>query len=98
LGRRPVTLQVLIDDGTSRLMQLRFVPSESTASYFEALQGYLEAHSCPIAFCSDKHLLGMESVEKSAIQPSSTPLPSTLEIARSDDFTHSHRTTTTTLY
>jgi hypothetical protein len=35
---------VLIDDATSRLMQLRFVPSESTDSYFEALQGYLHAH------------------------------------------------------
>jgi hypothetical protein len=33
------TLLVLIDDATSRLMQLRFVPSESTDSYFEALQG-----------------------------------------------------------
>jgi hypothetical protein len=31
-------------------MQLRFVPSESTDSYFEALHGYLEAHGCPVAF------------------------------------------------
>src|SRR5258708_31681444 len=36
-------------------MQLRFVPSESTDSYFEALQGYLKAHGCPVAFYSDKH-------------------------------------------
>jgi hypothetical protein len=49
------TLLVFIDDATSRLMQLRFVPSESTDSYFEALQGYLEAHGCPVAFYSDKH-------------------------------------------
>ena len=49
------TLLVLIDDATSRLMQLRFVPSESTDSYFEALQGYLNAHGCPVAFYSDKH-------------------------------------------
>ena len=34
-------------------MQLRFVPSESTAFYFEALQGYLKDHGCPIAFYSD---------------------------------------------
>ena len=33
------TLLVFIDDATSKLMQLRFVPSESTDSYFEALQG-----------------------------------------------------------
>ena len=51
----PCTLLVFIDDATSRLMQLRFVPSESTNSYFEVLQGYLEAHGCPVAFYSDKH-------------------------------------------
>ena len=36
-------------------MQLRFVPSESTQSYFEALRGYLDEHGCPVAFYSDKH-------------------------------------------
>jgi hypothetical protein len=34
----PCTLLVFIDDATSKLMQLRFVPSESTDSYFGALQ------------------------------------------------------------
>jgi transposase len=51
----PCTLLVFIDDATSRLMQLRFVTSESTESYFEALDGYLKAHGCPVAFYSDKH-------------------------------------------
>jgi transposase len=51
----PCTLLVFIDDATSKLMQLRFVPSESTDSYFKALQGYLDAHGCPVAFYSDKH-------------------------------------------
>ena len=51
----PCTLLVFIDDATSRLMQLRFVASESTGSYFEALQGYLATHGCPVAFYSDKH-------------------------------------------
>jgi len=51
----PCTLLVFIDDATSRLMRLRFVPSESTDSYFEALRGYLKAHGCPVAFYSDKH-------------------------------------------
>ena len=51
----PCSLLVFIDDATSRLMQLRFVPSESAFAYFEALQGYLEAHGCPVAFYSDKH-------------------------------------------
>jgi transposase len=49
------SLLVFIDDATGRLMQLRFVPSESTSSYFECLRGYLDAHGCPVAFYSDKH-------------------------------------------
>src|SRR5829696_375397 len=51
----PCTLLVFIDDATGRLMELRFVRSESAFAYFEALQGYLEAHGCPVAFYSDKH-------------------------------------------
>jgi hypothetical protein len=51
----PCTLLVFIDDATSRIMQLRFVPSESTDSYFEVLRGYLDVHGCPVAFYSDKH-------------------------------------------
>src|SRR5271163_3597926 len=51
----PCTLLVFIDDATSQLMQLSFVPSESTDTYFEALRGYLERHGCPVAFYSDKH-------------------------------------------
>src|SRR3981189_1385364 len=34
------TLLVFIDDATSRLMELRFVPSESTFAYFEALKSW----------------------------------------------------------
>ncbi len=51
----PCTLLVFIDDATSTLMQLRFVKSESTFSYFEALDGYLADHGRPVAFYSDKH-------------------------------------------
>ena len=51
----PCTLLVLVDDATSKFMQLRSVPSESTDSYFAALRGYLDAHGCPVAFYSDKH-------------------------------------------
>ena len=55
-GRAPrCTLLVFIDDATSTLMQLRFVKSESTFSYFEALRGYLANHGRPVAFYSDKH-------------------------------------------
>ena len=51
----PCTLLVFIDDATSTLMELRFVTSESTFSYFEALDLYLAAHGRPVAFYSDKH-------------------------------------------
>ncbi len=49
------TLLVFIDDATSKLMQLRFVKSESTFSYFDALEGYLHDHGRPVAFYSDKY-------------------------------------------
>ena len=52
---QPCTLLVFIYDATSKLMQLHFVPSESTDAYFAALRGYLKAHGCPVAFYSDKH-------------------------------------------
>jgi len=48
------TLLVFIDDATSRLMQLHFVPTESTFAYFEAARGYLERYGKPVAFYSDK--------------------------------------------
>ena len=54
--RGPVcTLLAYVDDATSRLMALRFVPSESAFSYFQATRAYIEAHGKPVAFYSDKH-------------------------------------------
>ncbi len=49
------TLLVFIDDATSTLMHLEFVTSESTFSYFGALEAYLRAHGRPVALYSDKH-------------------------------------------
>ena len=49
------TLLVFVDDATSTLMELRFVTSESTFSYFEALECYLLNHGRPVAFYSDRH-------------------------------------------
>jgi transposase len=48
-------LLVFVDDATSRLMQLRFVQSESTFDYFDATRSYLAKHGRPVAFYSDKH-------------------------------------------
>jgi hypothetical protein len=49
------TLLAFVDDATSRLMQLRFVASESTFDYFRTTRAYLEAHGKPVAFYGDKH-------------------------------------------
>ncbi len=51
----PCSLLVFVDDATGKLMQVRFVRSESAFTYFEALALYLERHGAPIAFYSDKH-------------------------------------------
>jgi hypothetical protein len=62
----PCTLLVFIDDATSRLMELRFVPSESTFAYFETLKSYLQHHGRPVAFYSDKHSIFRVSKEDAA--------------------------------
>ena len=49
------TLLVYIDDATGRLMELLFVPVETTFNYFVATQRYLNRHGCPVAFYSDQH-------------------------------------------
>ncbi|MEI9916125.1 MAG: ISNCY family transposase [Methylovirgula sp.] len=49
------TLLVFVDDATSRIMQLKFVASESAFAYFQATREYLERHGKPTAFYSDKH-------------------------------------------
>jgi transposase len=48
------TLLVYVDDATSRLMELRFVASESAFDYFTSTRAYLEDHGKPVAFYSDK--------------------------------------------
>jgi hypothetical protein len=52
-GPRCVLL-VYVDDATGRLMQLRFVESESTFDYFAATRVYIRQHGKPVAFYSDK--------------------------------------------
>lgn len=49
------TLLVFVDDATSRLMLLKFVPSESALAYLQATREYVEAHGKPVAFYSDRH-------------------------------------------
>jgi hypothetical protein len=49
------TLLVYIDDATGRLMELLFVPVETTFNYFAATRRYIDRHGCPLAFYSDQH-------------------------------------------
>lgn len=49
------TLLVYMDDATSRLMQRKFVESESAFAYFASTREYLERHGKPVAFYSDQH-------------------------------------------
>jgi hypothetical protein len=51
----PCTLLVYIDDATGCLLELRFVPSESTFDYFLSTKRYLRRYGKPVAFYSDKH-------------------------------------------
>ena len=55
-GRGPrCTLIAFIDDATSRVMQARFVPVESTQAYLSILQDYVASHGRPAALYSDRH-------------------------------------------
>lgn len=55
-GRAPeCDLLVFIDDATGKLLWLEFAVSESTESYFKAVEGYLLIHGRPLSFYSDKH-------------------------------------------
>jgi hypothetical protein len=51
----PCCLLVFIDDATSRLTHLRFVPQECTLGYMQALHGHIRAYGLPMALYSDRH-------------------------------------------
>ena len=54
-GRAPsCCLLVLIDDATSKLVGLRFEPSETTLGYFRVIEDYLRTYGRPRAWYSDK--------------------------------------------
>lgn len=48
------TLLVYVDDATSKLMAMRFVPHESMFTYFQVTKEYLLRYGKPLAFYSDK--------------------------------------------
>jgi len=63
-GRAPTcTLIVFIDDASGRLMELRFVPAETTEAYMTCLRHYLERYGRPVALYSDKHSIFRVNIE-----------------------------------
>jgi transposase len=55
-GRAPqCCLLVFIDDATSKIVALRFEPSETTMGYFRCLKDHLQTYGRPLAYYSDKH-------------------------------------------
>ena len=48
-------LIVFVDDATSKIMALRFVPRETTNAYFFTAKDYFNRYGRPLAFYSDKH-------------------------------------------
>jgi hypothetical protein len=72
---RRLTTQIYVDDATSRLMQLLFVKSESTFTYFEATRGYIEKHGKPLALCftATKPVYSGSTIKT---QPAATAIPS----------------------
>ncbi|MBW2965472.1 ISNCY family transposase [Candidatus Woesearchaeota archaeon] len=49
------TLLAYTDDATSRLMELKLVPSETTWNYMNLTKSYIKKYGRPLAFYSDKH-------------------------------------------
>ena len=66
------TLLVYIDDATSKLMQLRFVSSESMQTYFLTTKSYINEHGRPLAFYSDKFSVFRNVNKKAAEEGEST--------------------------
>jgi len=55
-GRAPsCTLIVFIDDVTSRLLEMRFFPTETTEAYMTCLKCYLGRYGRPVSLYSDRH-------------------------------------------
>lgn len=51
----PCALIVFIDDATGSLFYLRFVPSETTQAYMEAMSTCLNRYGRPVSLYSDRH-------------------------------------------
>lgn len=48
-------LLVFIDDATSKILSMRFEPSETTVGYLRCVESHLKKYGRPLAYYSDKH-------------------------------------------
>jgi len=75
-------LIVFIDDATSKLMTLRFSPTETTQAYMETLDVYLGQYGRPAALYSDKHsIFRVDHVDHEGELTQFTQALKTLDIA-----------------
>jgi len=65
-------LLVFIDDATGKLVQLRFVESESFFSYCQAAEGYFRQFGKPVAFYSDKNSIFRVNIPSTGASPTLT--------------------------
>jgi len=63
-------LIVFVDDATSKIVSMHFVPTENTQAYFECVKKYLKKHGRPWAFYSDRH--GIFRVNKAGMKNKDT--------------------------
>jgi len=55
-GRGPrCCLHAFVDDATSRILQLRFAPTETVNTYFAAAEEYMSRYGRPVTFYSDRY-------------------------------------------
>jgi transposase len=66
------SLLVFIDDASGKLLQLRFVESESFFSYAQAAEAYFQQYGKPVAFYSDKHGIFRVNVPSTGSSPALT--------------------------
>jgi transposase len=47
----------MVDDATSKIMEMRFVPEECLEGYFSGMKSYIKKYGIPLAVYSDRHTI-----------------------------------------
>jgi hypothetical protein len=81
-------LIVFIDDATSKILSMLFVPTETTQAYFSCAKKYIKKYGAPLAFYSDRH--GIFRVNKVGAEGKETQFGRAMrELGISTIFAHS---------